>query len=389
LALNITSGAWIWGFQSSSHDLWDYDCSWWQAQTTETIAGVSTPVILKTCKSGYVYEINALTGSLIWAWIPPTSIVPRGQYNYNWNPLNATQTGQEFVQCAAFAASCANYISFPFTAGFEDEQSYSPVTNLIYAASELTPANDHFIPFNSSNYFTNRGDASTPLTHIGACANCKPSNNNSTIWGIDAATGQVKWHYFIPLQGIRGGVSNSGNIVFVTLSSGDMLMLDATTGALVRDFYVGAPMDVLPSVGASANGTVTILQPVGTCGGGAVLTCPGTVPGDIIALTLHNVPAGGGVSTTTTTTTTTTTLPGQTITTTLPGGTVVTTTLPGTTVTSTVGGGAGSTTTVTSVSTAAGSGGVSSTTLYGVAAVAVIFIIATGYLAMRGRKPAS
>jgi len=34
-------------------------------------------------------------------------------------------------------------------------------------------------------------------------------------------------------------------------------------------------------------------------------------------------------------------------------------------------------------------GGVSSTTLYGVAAVAVIFIIATGYLAMRGRKPAS
>jgi hypothetical protein len=33
--------------------------------------------------------------------------------------------------------------------------------------------------------------------------------------------------------------------------------------------------------------------------------------------------------------------------------------------------------------------GVSSTALYGVAAVAVIFIIATGYLAMRGRKPAS
>jgi type IV secretory pathway VirB2 component (pilin) len=29
------------------------------------------------------------------------------------------------------------------------------------------------------------------------------------------------------------------------------------------------------------------------------------------------------------------------------------------------------------------------TTLYGVAAVAVIFIIATGFLAMRGRKPSA
>jgi hypothetical protein len=39
--------------------------------------------------------------------------------------------------------------------------------------------------------------------------------------------------------------------------------------------------------------------------------------------------------------------------------------------------------------TAAGTGGVDATTAYGIAAVAVIFIIATGYLAMRGRKPAS
>jgi len=46
----------------------------------------------------------------------------------------------------------------------------------------------------------------------------------------------------------------------------------------------------------------------------------------------------------------------------------------------------GSTTTVTSVSTSTSS---NNTALYGVAAVAVIFIIVSGYLAMRGRKPAS
>jgi hypothetical protein len=45
---------------------------------------------------------------------------------------------------------------------------------------------------------------------------------------------------------------------------------------------------------------------------------------------------------------------------------------------------------VTVTSTASGTStgtGVDTTTLYGIAAVAVIFIIATGYLAFRGRKP--
>ena len=66
-------------------------------------------------------------------------------------------------------------------------------------------------------------------------------------------------------------------------------------------------------------------------------------------------------------------------------------TVGGQTVTSTVGAGATATvtSTATSVSTAPGtSTGVDTTTLYGVAAVAVILAISTGYLAMRGRKPA-
>jgi len=92
-----------------------------------------------------------------------------------------------------------------------------------------------------------------------------------------------------------------------------------------------------------------------------------TTPGAIMALTLQGV-ATGPVGTTTTETTTTTALSTTTTT---------TTALSTTTAVSTT----------TSVSTS--STGVSSTALYGVAVVAVIFIIATGYLAMRGRKPTS
>jgi hypothetical protein len=98
------------------------------------------------------------------------------------------------------------------------------------------------------------------------------------------------------------------------------------------------------------------------------------VPGDIVALTLQQGhPA-------ITTNTVTSTAAGPTITTTVGGGGAVT-------VTSTVAGGGTVTVTSTAPGTATGTG-VDTTTLYGVAAVAVIFIIATGFLALRSRKPA-
>ncbi|MDA4118146.1 MAG: hypothetical protein OK455_07365, partial [Thaumarchaeota archaeon] len=207
------------------------------------------------------------------------------------------------------------------------------------------------------------------------------------------------WTHFIPTEGYRGGNSNSGNIVFITLSSGDMLMLNAQTGTTLKDYYIGGPLNVLPSIGATASGQMQVILPI-TAG---LVTWGTGVPGDIVALNLQNIP-GTTTNTVTSTSTTTTTVAGGgstvTSTTTVGGGATVTSTTTvggGATVTSTTTvGGAGSTVTVsgagsvtTSVTTITSSGGVSSTTLYGVGAVAAIFIIATGYLAMRGRKPAS
>ena len=189
------------------------------------------------------------------------------------------------------------------------------------------------------------------------------------------------WSHYIATQGYRGGITNSGNIVFLTLSSGDVLMLNAQTGATIKDVYIGGPLNVIPSIGASASGQMQVVFPI-TAG---IVTWGTGVPGDIVDLTLQNVPASSG------TVTATVTGPAVTSTTTVGGGGATVTSTTTAVSTTTVGGG-GATVTVSgseTTVTAAGTSGVDSTTLYGVAAVAVIFIIATGYLAMRGRKPAS
>ena len=372
LALNENTGQWIWGFQTSAHEDWDYDCSWWQALGNETVNGANTPVLWKTCKNGYLYELNALNGNLIWAWTPPQSIMARCPYCYMHNPLNSTEMNEAF-----FNPSLADTLMYPqAAAGFENEPAVNTALNMVFTASQNVPGLEHYIPMNLTDYGKTSGFSSIAIAATAA------NLDNSTIEGVNAATGQMVWSHFIASQGYRGGLVSSGGVVFATLSSGDLLMLNAQTGGVLKDYFIGGPLNELATVAATASGQEELIFPI-TAG----LETWGTgVPGDIVALTLQNVPSVGS-----TTITSTVTGPTVTSTTSVAGGTVTTTAT--TTAVSTVGG-AGSTVTVsgsatTVTSTATSSTGVSSTTLYGVAAVAVIFIIATGYLAMRGRKPAS
>jgi len=382
IALNMNTGAWEWAFQTTSHDNWDYDCSWWQGLANATIAGVNTEVLMKTCKNGYLYEFNAVTGNLIWAFDPPSGIETPGSSRcplcFPFNPENASMMGGDFptslTNCApTWTITCLRGPQPPFLmwppnlAGFESEQAVDTATHMIYATGHMVPSYEGYFGLNASTYFSSTGEGGVP------CPSCGTLYNNATTWAINYDTGALQWHYpTATLQGYRGQTVVSGNVVYTVTSSGDLKMIDATKGTLLRDYYIGAPMDQGVTIGATVSGQEYLLVPVGTCSLEAVATCPGTTAGDIIALTLENVPPPSTSTTTSTATSTTTT----TTTVTAPGG-------PGSTSTATT------TTTSTTTVVSTSSTGSNSTVLYGVAAVAVIFIIATGYLAMRGRKPAS
>jgi outer membrane protein assembly factor BamB len=246
-------------------------------------------------------------------------------------------------------------------AGFESTAAYSPVTNMIYVTSHNAPADVVYVALNSTNY------AKSALMIYPKGFTAYP--DNATTEAVNAATGQMVWSHNIPSVGFRGGMMTSGNVVYAPLASGDVMMLNAQTGAVIKDMFVGAPMSVVPAIGATISGTEEVILTVGSA-----FVFATSAPGDIVALQLQNLPA---TNTVTTTATATTTLPGQV--TTVQGQTVTTT------ATTTVSATGATTTSVTTVTTA--SGGVDATTVYGIAAVAVILAISTGYLAMKGRKP--
>jgi outer membrane protein assembly factor BamB len=355
LALNETNGQWIWGFQAVAHDVWDLDCSWWQGLGNETINGANTQVVWKYCKNGFMYELNALNGNMIWAYTPPTSSVPRCPDCYMLNPFNQTQMTEDFPNPARTAPG-TGVVTYPGETG-ESEAAYSPSLNYVFFGNEVIPILMYYVPLNDTNYYTTSGEAwyagvgpaNGPLEAAGALG------NNATISAVNAATGKLVWSYFVPIIGFRGGITVSGNVVYVPLSSGDLLLINAQTGKLIKDLFIGGPLNVLPSIGATIAGQEEVIVPItaGLVGWGP------TVPGDVVALTL--APSSSATATTMTTTSTTTTATVSTL--------------------------ISISTSITTVTTGSG---ISAGVTYGIAAVAVIFIIISGYLATtRGRKPAT
>ena len=199
------------------------------------------------------------------------------------------------------APNNADYISNPSElAGFESTAAFNPVTNMMYVGSHNVPALFHYIPPNSSNYGKTSG-----IQIIGGQPNPKYPNN-ATIEAINAANGQLVWTHNIQTIGFRSGIMTSGNVVYAPLTSADVLILNAQTGNLIKDLFIGGPMDVSPAIGSTASGIEEVILTVGSGAqfGGAPTS------GDIVALQVQNV----AFVTATATTTATTTAPGVVIT---------------------------------------------------------------------------
>jgi|SwirhisoilCB3_FD_contig_31_1437513_length_1975_multi_4_in_0_out_0_1 quinohemoprotein ethanol dehydrogenase len=73
VSLNVNTGAMRWFYQTTHHDLWDYDCPTPTLRVNVMVKGVSTPVLAGSCKTGYLYELNARNGHPIFP-IPETPV---------------------------------------------------------------------------------------------------------------------------------------------------------------------------------------------------------------------------------------------------------------------------------------------------------------------------
>jgi len=333
--INETTGKFIWAFQQATHDVWDRDCSWGVTYAPQTmINGSLHDVILKGCKSGYVFALDANTGKMFWYFWPPN--VGIYQYDQLTDIRNTTQNNLPWPNFPSNSS-----ILFHCTAGgcLESDLAYDSAANVVYIPIEYVPV-------------LAKPDASAfglPKPNDSGQTSAPAGDLNSTVYAVNVATGKILWSYLIPHQSYRGGLTVSGGVVYVSTADGIQRLLNAKTGALISAMALGGPLRQEPSVGADTNGVMKVYVDDGA-------------PGAIVAL---GVAAGAATSSTS-------------------GGGITTTT-----VTTTAPGGATTTTTVVSTTTATGAAtttGIDPTLFYGVAALAAVLAIVAGAFAVRGRR---
>jgi len=338
MSVNEVTGKINWGFQSTSHDVYDMDCSFSVILGNVTISGQTHTEVFKGCKSGYEYALNAATGKMDWFFGGSTF---RNQWSKVPNPLNQT----EMMRPWANAPSTAVYANTHW--GIESNPAYDPATHTIFLVTNNVPLFYNVVPVTGgpSGYGAGFGSTGTkPYVSAGP--------DNMTVWGVDSNTGQPKWHVFLDNLALRGGYAYSNGLLFVPVNNGAMDIFNGADGTLLRSIVIGTAMVTEPAIGSDLRGNTQIVEPAAGSSshfGGATITAVGCCAGEgaiLFSLALpNNSPAsGGGVGSVTTST-----------------------------VTITTGGGA--------------TNGIDPTTFYAVAGVAAILAITSAALALRMRKP--
>ena len=331
-AVNVKTGKIIWAQQATAHDLWDWDCSWSVILANATVNGQTQKEVFKGCKNGYVYALNAATGKMDWNFEAPS--IKRYPWTQLLDPLNKTQMQKPWETYPAKGWFLQNP---PSSGSIESDPSFDPVSNTVYVGTYNFPLNTTYDKgvLGKGNW-GNSGRAQAAFTN---------KNNNATIWAVNVNNGQPRWHFDIPAKvGFRGGLINSNGVVYVPAADGNMYFLDASNGKLLATKFIGTAMITQPALAQDANSNWKVIQPAAPAGARGLLGIGGPAPGIVFALGLSAPPAGA----------------------------VTTSTITGPGVTSTV---------------QAPTTGIDPTTFYSVAAVAVVFVITTGVLAVRRRNP--
>jgi len=190
--LDAATGKLRWYYQGVPNDFMDHDMQ--ASPISATTDGV--PVVIGSGKMGYVYEMNASTGKLIWK--TPVG-AHNGQDNDSLEALEHKITLK--APLTILPGSLGGVLSDLAAAG-----------NSVYVATLDLP-----LTYTNLNY-------PVPVKAAGPL--------RGEVEALNLATGKVEWDTKVPEMPL-GAVTVSNDLVFTTLYNGVLLALNRSTGAIV------------------------------------------------------------------------------------------------------------------------------------------------------------
>jgi quinohemoprotein ethanol dehydrogenase len=135
MAVKADTGEYVWHYQTTPGDTWDYDAISTMTVTDLTLDGTQRRVVMQACKNGFFYVLDAATGQLLRA---------QAFTDINWADGVDMTTGRPRVFSAARYQLNQDFNGLPGAQGARSwhPHAYSPQTGLFYI-----PVQDAYFPW--------------------------------------------------------------------------------------------------------------------------------------------------------------------------------------------------------------------------------------------------
>lgn len=255
VALDADSGEYIWHYQNTPNDIWDYNSSQDMTLATINIEGKPRKVMFHAPKNGFFYVIDRDNGKLISAEKLGT---------VNWAESIDLETGRP-VESPFARYGTEPVLIWPSFQGthFWPPQSYSPRTGLVYVPiidmpvpfSRIDPKDYDPILFTPDFVGLTSGDGDVPA-----------DAGVSYLKAWDPLTQKARWQVKTPGISNSGTMATAGDLVFQGLADGYLHAYDATNGKDLWSFYAKVAVTG-PPVTYSVNGEQFITVATGPLNG--------------------------------------------------------------------------------------------------------------------------
>lgn len=246
VAVNADTGKYVWHYQETPKDRWDFDSNQQIILANIKVAGADRRVVLHAPKNGFFYVLDAATGKFI-SGKPFTAVT--------WAKGLDPVTGRPDYNPEAFYDKTKKpFVSVPGAAGAHSWQpmSYSAKTGLVYI-----PVNESGFPYAAADPKTwkplavgfqtgiDAGVISMPAIPAAREGAAKGTTGALVAW--DPVAQKIAWtvHYVGPWNG--GTLATAGNLVFQGTAGGSFNAYSADTGKSlwstpVQTGVIAAPM---------------------------------------------------------------------------------------------------------------------------------------------------
>lgn len=222
VALNADTGQYVWHYQETPGDHWDYTSTQPMILADITIDGAPRKVILHAPKNGFFFVIDRTNGKFISA---------KNFVDVNW-ATGYDASGRPIEVPAARGDAPYDSIPGPFGAHNWHPMSYNPQTGLVYLPAQGVPLN--LTPEKSvvQNAPTPGKFGGTTGWNVGFVLNGEPPKAPAfgRLLAWDPVKQKEAWRaeYVAPWNG--GTLTTAGNLVFQGTADGRFIAYNATSG---------------------------------------------------------------------------------------------------------------------------------------------------------------